>query len=214
MASEEPTAEVRFKTNMLDCFDFIKNLLLNLSSKKLIEVNPIMMEFAGNVLSGYDNHEMIESFIRRSHSYWDRVYDREKSFFQKEAKKIFEGIPGDSIDKFSSMFNSYLLNGKPHLLKEGESLTKEGQLVNKEGQVLHSQIIPYISNEDEEALWSFNHSMVRICIKYIHHKRRPVAVMTQNGPSGQYRVKFFPEINLHQHAKKWNVKLEFLPESK
>ncbi len=58
---------------------------------------------------------------------------------------------------------------------------------------------------DRDTIWKFFHSFVKIAIKFIHDERKPYC---RNGEF-RYSVKYYPEIQLDSHAKKWNVKLPF-----
>jgi hypothetical protein len=66
---------------------------------------------------------------------------------------------------------------------------------------------PIVDGEDRNTIWIFMESFVKISIKYIHDWQQPYVL---DGKS-RYRRRYpLPDgVSLHEHSKKWNIKLAF-----
>lgn len=65
----------------------------------------------------------------------------------------------------------------------------------------------YVDEIDKSTIWCFMKAFVRISIKYIHDWQEPYF----NEGKCRYRKKYplNHHVSLHEHAKKWDVKLSF-----
>ncbi len=143
-----PPATERFYITFEGTIKLISELNRSCYVKGYKQVAPGLVVMAEKYLSGLDRTVLIESFIEKSHIYWEQIRLKNEDFFMKSAKEIFGDIP--LVDLPSALTN--LFSG-----------------VDEKG----NRIIP---KEDRDALFSFFSSMVKICIKHIHEERGPVAV--------------------------------------
>ena len=65
-------------------------------------------------------------------------------------------------------------------------------------------------HKDEDEIWLYFESFVKIAIKYIHGNRKPVMIRTGSEEMRKYQEEsFFGDVDLLSHADKWGVVLEF-----
>ena len=180
--SQNPPEEERFKTNVLDLTELIRELAATCWDAGVKDVNPSLVKIAGGFLSGYDGNDLVDVFIKYSHMHWHKIKDRKENFFMENANDIFKQLPIDTnnINAFKMFFTAK----------------------NQNGSFI---IIP----EDREAIWEIFDSLVKICIKYIHRVRGITYVPTDDGLVPKYKKKLYPYVDISKLAKEWNVKLEY-----
>lgn len=182
--AEIPAPEERFHSVVIDMTQLIYELVDEANQKGYQIVKPSVVSTCGSFLNGYDKVKLIQTFIEYSHINWDQINENNEEFFVNNAKHIFRDLPmggSNHVDTFKLLFT-----------KVDE---KDKQVINK---------------EDRKMLWSYFEAMVRICINYIHENRKPSIQVSENGERKPvYRAHFFKDIKIHEHAKKWDVPLEF-----
>ena len=182
MNENNPSEEQRFKENVLGLTDLVHFLITDCWNNGVKEMNPTMIHLASMYLSGFDNVQLIETFIRHSHMYWDEIKSQNENFFIEHSSSIFSQLPvgKGNIDAFKTLFTAK---------KNGVSI---------------------ISPDDKAGLWEYFTSLVKICIKYVHRVRD--CYLEENKSTGRmqprYRYEKFPEIKVRECAKKWDVKIE------
>ena len=111
---EEPPEEERFLQNILDLTDLVHELSTICWEEGCDEVNPTLVTIARGYLSGYNPTDLIETFIRYSHMYWDEIKERNENFFIEHANVIFKHLPikTDNINAFKVFFTTTDKNGE------------------------------------------------------------------------------------------------------
>lgn len=194
MDSGNPSPEERFHTNLVGLGELIFDLVTEVNAKGYNIINPKIVELAVHLLYKIDHVTVINTFISGSNKLdaegnpipfekhcWTKIKAHDRSFFLDNAGVIFHGLPCDRIDAFSRMF----------------SITDaDGKLV--------------VAKEDENEIWEYFESLVKIAIKYIHFKRQPQLIRRGTEEIRRYRAdNFLESIDLSQHANCWELTLEF-----
>lgn len=140
----ELTQPEKFLQNVVDLTELLQELIAVCYEKKQTTIHPSLIQVAGKFILCLNKIVVIETFIKRSYPYWDRIINREEKFFLENTRDVFGDLPEDHVDGFRVLFSSRDKNGK--LL---------------------------MCEEDKNAIWDFFDSLVRIAIVYIHEKRIP-----------------------------------------
>ena len=180
MASGPPEEE-RFIRNVLELSDLIHELTSICWDEGIKDVNPALIILAKAYLKKYNKIEMIETFILHSHKCWDEIEERRENFFNVHAAAIFAHLP----------------------VKEGNISAFKMLFTSKDDKGEH-----IIIQEDRNAIWDYFHSLVKICIKYVHRIRYCKLIEIEGKMKPRYTVNKFPEIKVRYHAKKWDIELD------
>lgn len=174
--------EERFAKNTTILAQAIQECIQKLYNAGYKTVDPSLVALAVSLISAFDKRHLIQGFIDNSHEYcWDQVKDRSEDFFVENASDVFKHLPMDKVNLFKDLFT-----------------TKDPQGVSVISQSLKNQI------------WDLFGAMIKISIKYIHRDRDPYSYQNENGELVHtYGASFYDEVDLHRHAKVWEVKLEF-----
>lgn len=173
--------EERFAKNTTIMAQAVHESITKLFDAGYKTVDPMLVQMAVIVISGFDKHYLIQGFIENSHEKcWDGIKKRDEVFFVDNAKHIFKYLPMDKVDLFKDLFFTKDVNGNN-----------------------------VISQSLKDQLWGLFDAMIKISIKYIHRQRSPYSYQTENGMVNTYGAQFFEEVDLQRHASVWNVKLEF-----
>ena len=183
--SRPPSEEERFLANVLDLSDLVHELTTICWDEGVKDVNPILVLGARAYLSGYNKIDLLETFITYSNEYWEEIKSRNENFFIEHAKEIFKHLPvkQSNISAFKLLFTAK----------------------NKDGEYI-------VESEDRDAIWDMFDSLVKICIKYIHRKRKVQLVETEEGQKPIYSSNYLPDIKVRELAREWGITLE-LPDS-
>lgn len=175
-----PSEEIRFKTNVLDLIALVHDLATICWNAGKRDVNPALIPFAENYLESYDPVGLIEIYIEHSHKHWQEIKDHNEVFFLENAHTIFNQLPINSnhIDAFKVFFTAKDSQGEDIIIQE-----------------------------DRDAIWEIFESLVKICLKFIHKKRKVELRSTDKGLRPVYTIKYFPQIPIMKLAKVWNVDL-------
>lgn len=188
-----PSHADRFHTNVVGLGELIYDVVKDVNSRGHFVVEPALVELTVRVLERLPSNSLIDTFIEKSNTSkngsplsieehcWTKIKVRDRSFFINNAGELFSGLPGDHIDAFRKMFQSF----------------------DSEGNTM-------VSSEDEDEIWLYFESFVKIAIKYIHGNRKPVMIRTGSEEMRKYQEEsFFGDVDLLSHADKWGVVLEF-----
>lgn len=175
-----PSHEERFHNNMIDLGKLLHELISTCYDRGITIVNPVLVPMAMTYVEGMEKRKVIENFIERSKHVWDKILQRDESFFAENTQQLFMDLPNDAVKAVATLFTAR----------------------DKEGKYI-------ISEDDREAIWVFFDSFLKICIKYIHDKREP-KVKTDNGVRKlMYRVRYQDKIDLLDYAKRYNLELKW-----
>ena len=195
-SGKPPSHAERFHANAVGLGELIHDVVKDVNSRGHFVVEPAVVNIAVRILERISSDSVINTFIQKSNTskdgkpfsieehHWTKIRLRDRSFFINNAGEIFSGLPGDRIEAFSKMFGNFDSEGNP--------------------------VVP---SEDEDEIWLYFDSFVKIAIKYIHEHRKPVLIRRGSEETRRYRKEdFFPNVDLLTHAEEWRVNLTF-PES-
>lgn len=199
MSTSDP--EKRFQENVLSLCDLIYDMVTDARAKGYQSINPDTVIFCKGILDKYPSTKLIEGFIRTSESDWDRIHERDDTYFITNADKIFGDLPTTSVTAFKDLFTLKDSNGKP-----------------------------FVESEDREVICEYFETFVKIAISYIHRKRGPAILKRKDGSKHRVYQKLFfnnelcidvygqqewdkttgrerirSEINLERHINKWKL---------
>jgi hypothetical protein len=150
-------------------------------AKELGIVNPQLAKIGASIATSFDPAAQVEAFIKHTAQYWEEIRNKDREFFLLHAGNIFIPLQVSNV-KMSIFFD----------------------IVN----IKDAKGVPVISSDIEDEIWSLFHAMVKICLKYIHRKRRPYRKATEgNGEKRGYLDAFAPDIDLQQKIEEWKVKV-------
>lgn len=178
----QPPEEIRFTTNVVDLLKGLQPLLSYLHSMGYKVLAPGLISLGIGYMTAADPHAAITSFIQSSSKYWDKIKNRDEAFFMENGGSLFTNIPVDeeNINVLASMFG----------LRDS-----------------HGRMI--IDDAIKDDVWSVFHSLVKICIKYLHLHRGPY----MNGDKGAYGEVFMDDVvdnrALALMADSWSVMMPF-----
>ena len=179
--SIQPPEEERFHSNVVDLTKLVRDLVGEAFSKGYHIIQPELIDLASGILAGYNKTKIIEGFIARSHRHWHQIHDKKEEFFINHSDAIFSELPVSNVDAFKKLFT--LVDDKKRAV---------------------------IGQDDRNLIWEFLHSMVKICIKYLHNKRGPSVKIGSDGKKEAiYTLPFMEEIDIVNQCNLWNVKREF-----
>lgn len=174
-----PSPPDRFFMNMMEMSNLVYDLVSRINKKGYPVVSPELVQLATGILQSYDRRSLIEGFIKSS----QEKHDTWNRILEKDESFMHE----NALSIFSNLPSHHVEAFKTILL-----------LKDSNGE-------PIVDQTDRHNLWSFFHSYVKIAIKFIHDERKPYC----RNSEFRYAVKYFPEVNLDYHAKKWGIKLPF-----
>lgn len=115
--------------------------ILNLNKINTQNITPDTIELLKMFVQGYDKIKIIETFIKKTNKYWDKILIRDENFFIDNSESIFPKIGDYDITILKTVFDSKNNDGE--------------YIINKN---IKSQIFEIVA------------AMVKICIKYIHYR--------------------------------------------
>lgn len=139
-----PSEEDRFSHNIECLGDFLLKGINELQKKGVSSANPHLVSIGIAMMKAYNKHDLINGFVSNSHMYWDKIKDKDKSFFIENANSVWQYIPSDKVQVFKQLFTAVDENGK---MIVPESLIKEIE-VTFDGLVRIS--IKYINRENKK----------------------------------------------------------------
>lgn len=192
---KKPPPEERFKNNVIEMMSFCEDILKELIRRGYQDIpSPDLIKFGGGVILKMDDHFIIEGFIVKSLSHWDKIKAKDESFFIDHSTEIFSKVPVEIIKTFVELF----------------------RLKDKNGMHV-------VSKENRDVIWAFFESFVKISINYIHNRRMPILVdkeekvSKENEPeryiivsTPKYKTNYMNStINLRKISEKWGIVLKF-----
>jgi hypothetical protein len=191
-----PSAEDRFHQNVLGLAELIYDIVCDVQEKGFPVVSPPILEFAIGILRGFSSKQVIETFICKANEAsvqtteeedcfedhpFVKIYHQDRDFFLSNTNILFSQLPPDRVRLFGEMFSGKDESGNP--------------------------IVP---EEDEEEVWEYFKSLVRIALKYIHQQRQPILIREAHQEIRKYqRPDVFSDIDLARHATLWELNLPF-----
>lgn len=182
----KPPTEERFKNNLLDLCQLLKDIVLYIKSQGCLDTfNPVLMDLGINFVRGIEAKKIIHNFIDKSYiitntnssnsteTYWDKIRMKDEEFLRNNLHIIFGMLPADMIKIFSDILNSKN--------KEGENILKK---------------------ETWDSIWVFMDALIKGSIRYIHETRIPEVVDGKK----KYTIEYFPQISISTQVKLWNIK--------
>lgn len=174
---QQPSEAERFAACASELIEILLDILEEMASDGYYIFDMKVLHTAKAALMLHDKKELIEGFIKESHKFWDKIKEEDTNFFLQNAKVLFNSLPFQDIDPFVKLFT----------VKDCENnfLLRE---------------------EAKKGIWNFFHSMVKICIKYIHKARAPF--ISVKGIKS-YDAKFAEDIDLQRNINLWELDVEF-----
>lgn len=129
------------KNSVITC-QALRELVSILQSMGKETISPTVISLAATFLPTLDKTYFIEEFIRKSEPVWDKIYDKDESFFVENAVSIFDHFPSDKVASLKKLF------------------------------VVASEVDSPAVEDIKQQLWALFGAMVKICIKYIARKRK------------------------------------------
>lgn len=179
---ESPSHQDRFFENLIDFGKLITELITICHEKKCDVIHPAILELGIKYVENMDRIKIIENFIEYSKDVWDKIINRDETFFsdKENGKKIFVDLP-NVVDHI------YVL------------------LVTKD-----SDGVSIITDDDKRAIWDYADSWLKICIKYIHDKRKPKLVPTDDGKyERKYSFRYQSDIKLFKYVEYYSIELDW-----
>jgi len=180
-----PSHEERFHANVVGLAELLYEIVSDIHLRGYNIINPSVIQLVRCLLAKMNRLDLINGFITYSHLHWDNIRNHNRDFFIYNASEVFGDLPMKEVDAFRKLFS----------------------LRDKDGNYI-------ISKEDEEDMWAFFESLVKIAIKYVHSQRDPLLVRGERDKNcienRIYQTRFMSEItDLQHHATTWKIILEF-----
>jgi hypothetical protein len=135
----------RFKDRVIQFCDFVKGILQEANDNGIeTPASPFVLDLIKNFIKKEESDKVVTTFILRSHTSWERAYNREEDYFRSDGLKAFYGIPEKNLDEFNQLFDMKKPDGSP----------------------LFDQTI-------QEGIWEMFQSLIKTAICYIHYMRKP-----------------------------------------
>jgi hypothetical protein len=101
----EPNEEIRFKNNFKVLFKRIKDIASQDEEIKK-KLPAIILQVIDSTIDAYDNKLFIDSFIRNSYLYWDKILEKDENFFIENSTIVFKHLPSDKVQAIAELFKS------------------------------------------------------------------------------------------------------------
>lgn len=181
--TSEPPHHERFYENLIDFGRLVTELITLCHERGFNVVHPTVLRLGISYVANMDKIKLIENFIEYSKHVWEKIISRDETFFsdKENGKKLFVDLP-------NVVEHIYVLL----ILKD-----KDGTSV--------------ITAEDKAAIWNYADSWLKICVKYIHDKRKPVLMSNGKGQyERKYQVRYQADIKLPRFTEHYGVELEWV----
>ena len=187
----------RYKDNLLALCDVTKEIIVHIQKQGIkTRLQPSIIDFGSSIIESSSPESIIDGFIKRSHEYcvkykiedgsdphpyvWEKIRNKEEDFLLNNLNTLFGELSKDTVILFAELFS----------------------ITDSKGKLA-------VSSEKKEDMWSLLHGMVRICINYIHEKRKPGEIEKEiNGEiikTKGYTVTFYSDIKVKALTEKWNM---------
>jgi len=188
-----PPPEERFHANVIGLGELVYDIVKKVNATGNFIINPELVKITICILDKLDHTTIIDTFIHKStynksnealpfeEHCWTKIHEKDKSFFLENAGEIFGDLQMNRVDAFSRMFGANDEHGNP--------------------------IVP---ERDEEEIWEYFKSLVKITIKYIHEKRQPKLLRRGSEEIRRYeKDDFFSDVDIARHADLWKIQFHF-----
>jgi len=127
--SSKPSPEERFHANVIGLGELLFDIVKEVNSKGYNIMTPKAIEVAVRVLERLPHTSIINTFIKKSHEkeikefkdhWWEKIRDRERTFFLQNAGTIFSDLPINQVNAFSEIFSLKDAEGHFVVSKEDE----------------------------------------------------------------------------------------------
>lgn len=142
---DRPPEEVRFVSNAIGMAEAIYYELQKLHAAGLTTIEPNNVNMIIDLMKMIKNTVLIEEFISKSYQHWDKIKEKEESFFLENAGDIFAFLPPERVKAFTNLFHTKDHNGKC-----------------------------IVRDKLKEILWNHLHGMVKICIQYVYKNKKTI----------------------------------------
>lgn len=179
--SKLPPPEERFHQVAVAIATNLHNIICDLEKeKKHIDVKSSVTQFGYDLIRLFPPKKLIKGFTARSYTTWNKIIDRDESFFISSADTLFAELPSEDVHAFK-------------------------KLVEKDAN--GSRLI---DDDDVEMFWRSFTSLVRIMISYLHDKyKSSPAILKLKIPGEDGKVKIIEhKIDYMSYATRLNYKLE------
>lgn len=185
-------AEERFKKNFMTLVDICIDMVEEGESQNISSVSSTMMNIAKIFISKLTPEFLIERFVRKTYEHWDRIYEKDISYFTNLGLNLFNMTEQKGVDG--------MLDGDEKGLFGAISIEHIAGFKNllSATYVEDGNTIEIFDAERAEDVWKIMHSFVKQSISYIHTRREMV--------DGQYTKDYFSNVNVKENAEKWKVK--------
>jgi hypothetical protein len=185
----------RFKKNMIILLDIIKEMFDEGNENNVVDSDTKMITILKILIEATPGDYMINNFIKKTNTYWKRIKDKDIEYFKEYGLDFFTNVKENGINSLTNSEtkknNSFLKNLKEtHITNFKSLLEGEYDIDGKRVEIL--------DEERKQDIWNILNSFVRISISHIH--------MERNYIEGKYTQEYFPEINVNENIKEWNIK--------
>ena len=185
----------RFKKNMIILLDIIKEMFDEGNENNVVDSDTKMITILKILIEATPGDYMINNFIKKTNTYWKRIKDKDIEYFKEYGLDFFTNVKENGVDSLTNpetkKSNSFLKNLKETHISNFKSLL-EGEYD------VDGKKIEILDEERKQDIWNILNSFVRISISHIH--------MERNYIEGKYTQEYFPEINVNENIKEWNIK--------
>lgn len=174
-------AETRFHTVLCQLADKLNNIVKDMGEDGRQPISPILSNVAVEFVKSYTDHKsVINKFIIKSYDHWDRIRNRDLTFFRNSASVVFGDIPMSGIN---DIFNSALDTKK----EDGTN---------------------YVTQDTIDDIWRRFDFLLNISISYLHDNSGPSSEIKDGKQIHVYTVSLygkiphFPKIDILKEAVK------------
>jgi len=187
-----PTQE-RFKRNFLTLVDICHEMVEEGSENGVSSITPTMFNLVKIFISRLESKFLIERFIRKTHNYWDKIYEKDLDYFKELGLNLFSMADNKGLDN--------MMEGDDKNLAGGLSLGHVSSfktLLSAKYKDEDGNEVEIFDDEKIQDTWKIMHGFVKQSIHHIHNEREMV--------DGQYTKDYFSNVNVKENAEKWKVK--------
>ena len=193
MSSQLKPSE-RFKKNMLIFLDIICEMFQEGSQHSIVDSDSKLLTILKILINSTPGNHMIKNFIKKTNPYWNKIKERNIEYFKENGLEFFSTVKEkglESVTEEDTQDNSFVKNLKNHHIDNFKKLLESSYLQD-------GVEVDILDDERKEDIWKILESFVKISISHIHEERDYI--------EGKYTQEYFPEINVQENAKEWNIK--------
>lgn len=187
-------AEERFKRNFLTLVDICHEMVEEGSENGVSTITPTMFNLVKIFITRLQGRFLIERFIRKTHDYWDKIYDKDLDYFKELGLNLFTMAGDKGLDN--------MIDGEDKGIASSLNMDKISafkSLLSAKYKDENGDEIEIFDDEKIEDTWKIMHGFVKQSILHIHKNREMV--------DGQYTKDYFPNVNVKENGEKWKIKI-------